>query len=150
MRKRYFFLFPILALLVIAGCATQEPSEFAGTDVTMFKSASCGCCGIYSKYMDDRGFSVDVQNTDMDTIKTKYSIPSQLESCHTTIIGDYFVEGHVPIEAIDKLLDEQPDIAGIALPGMPIGTPGMPGRKNQPWIIHAVHHDGSTTEFMRI
>ena len=84
----------------------------------------------------------------MGAIKERYGVPRNLESCHTEIIGGYFVEGHMPIEAIEKLLSERPDIRGIALPGMPSGSPGMPGPKTEPWTIYAVNKDGSVGEFM--
>ncbi len=87
---------------------------------------------------------------DLAPIKDKYNIPRQLQSCHTSIIGDYFVEGHVPVEAIARLIAEKPDIAGIALPGMPSGSPGMPGAKQGTWTIQAVGKDGAVTEFMKI
>ena len=72
-----------------------------------------------------------------------------MQSCHTTILGKYFIEGHVPLEAINKLLKEQPDIDGIALPGMPIGTPGMPGEKEEPYVIYQLI-DGKPSVFMTI
>ena len=82
-------------------------------------------------------------------IKEKYNIPIEMQSCHTTILDKYFIEGHVPIEAINKLLKEKPDIDGIALPGMPIGTPGMPGKKEEPYIIYQLV-DGESSVFMII
>ena len=83
------------------------------------------------------------------TIKQKYSIPLEMQSCHTTIIDKYFIEGHVPLEAINKLLKERPDIDGLALPGMPIGTPGMPGDKEEPYVIYQLV-DGNFSVFMTI
>ena len=82
-------------------------------------------------------------------IKKKHNIPLEMQSCHTTILDKYFIEGHVPIEAINKLLKEQPDIDGIALPGMPIGTPGMPGEKEEPYIIYQLV-DGKSSVFMTL
>ena len=73
-----------------------------------------------------------------------------MESCHTTVIGEYFVEGHVPVEAIEKLLAEKPDVAGIGMPGMPSGSPGMPGAKQGQFIIYSINKDGTINEFMRI
>ena len=73
-----------------------------------------------------------------------------MEICHTTIIGDYFVEGHVPLEAVEKLLTEKPDIKGIAMPGMPSGSPGMPGAKKGDFVIYAVNRDGSYEEWTRL
>ena len=120
-------------------------------DVQLYKSASCGCCGSHSSYLEGKGFSVNVNKFEsVEWFKDEKNIPAELRSCHTSIFGDYFVEGHMPIEAINKLLEEKPDIAGIALPGMPAGSPGMPGIKNKEWIIYSINHDGSSGEFMRI
>ena len=139
----------IAAPLILAACSSGKP-EAAKQQVTLFKSEYCGCCDVYAQYLA-KGFSADIQTIpDMTPIKEKYSIPKSMESCHTTVAGAYFVEGHVPKEAVDKLLAEKPDIAGIAMPGMPSGSPGMPGGKTGPFIIYAVQHDGRTAEFMRI
>ena len=86
----------------------------------------------------------------LDSFKKEHEIPSELESCHTTIIGGYFVEGHIPLEAVEKLLKEKPDIKGIAMPGMPSGSPGMPGAKKGDFVVYKVNNDGSYDEFMRI
>ena len=119
-------------------------------NVEVFKTASCGCCYGYVLFLEEEKFKV--KQTDMRSlhlIKKKYNIPLEMQSCHTTILGKYFIEGHVPIEAINKLLKEQPDIDGIALPGMPIGTPGMPGEKEEPYIIYQLV-DGKSSVFMTI
>ncbi|MDB9784213.1 hypothetical protein OAB36_01050 [Pelagibacteraceae bacterium] len=119
-------------------------------NVEVFKTSSCGCCYGYVLFLEEEKFKV--KKTDMrslHSIKKKYNIPLEMQSCHTTILGKYFIEGHVPIEAINKLLKEQPDIDGIALPGMPIGTPGMPGEKEEPYIIYQLV-DGKSSVFMTI
>ena len=118
--------------------------------VEVFKTPSCGCCYGYVLFLEKEKFNV--KQTDMrslHSIKQKYNIPLEMQSCHTTIIGRYFIEGHVPLEAVNKLLKEQPDIDGIALPGMPIGTPGMPGKKEEPYIIYQLI-DGKFSIFMTI
>lgn len=142
----------IAILLIVAGCSSKKASQTLPVkEVTMFKALNCGCCGVYSQYMEKEGFNVNVRNMEsLDAIKAQYKIPSQTQSCHTTIVGNYFVEGHVPVEAIEKLLNEKPDIAGIALPGMPAGTPGMTGKKTNEWIVYAVKHDGTFEKFMSI
>ena len=148
---RIAFLSLLLAgILLLTGCA-NVPTEDRGIDITMYKSASCGCCGIWAKYAEKEGFYVDVQVLDsVDLKKQELGVPVEVSSCHTSVIEEYVVEGHVPVEVIDKLLEERPDIKGISLPGMPSGSPGMPGPKNQDWTIYAIHHDGSTSEFMVI
>ena len=118
--------------------------------VEVFKTPSCGCCYGYVLFLEKEKFKV--KQTDMrslHTIKQKYNIPVEMQSCHTTIMGKYFIEGHVPFEAVEKLLKEQPDIDGIALPGMPIGTPGMPGDKDEPYVIYQLK-DGKSSVFMTI
>ena len=118
--------------------------------VEVFKTPSCGCCYGYVLFLEKEKFNV--KQTDMrslHSIKQKYNIPLEMQSCHTTIIDKYFIEGHVPLEAVNKLLKEQPDIDGIALPGMPIGTPGMPGKKEGPFVVYQII-DGKFSIFMTI
>lgn len=86
---------------------------------------------------------------DISGIKNSLGVPDELLSCHTTVIKDYFIEGHVPIEAISKLIEERPDVKGISLPGMPSGSPGMPGAKEGTFVIYSVD-DGGYSEFMVI
>ena len=85
----------------------------------------------------------------LDEVKDRFDIPQDMRSCHTSVIGDYYIEGHVPVAAIEKLLAEQPDVDGIALPGMPSGSPGMTGEQQAPFVIYAVAH-GEVFEFMTL
>lgn len=159
MTKKLFWISGIiilaiaLFLLVGNGKATayENVNNYKG-EMTIYKTGSCGCCGIYSGYFEKKGNSdVKVVNLQsIDALKKEKGIPPALESCHTTIIGDYFVEGHVPLEAIEKLLQEKPDIKGIAMPGMPDGSPGMPGTKKGDFVIYSVNNDGSYEEWMKI
>jgi len=154
--KRFMtgFVVFIAAALLLAGCsnagytvASQSKSQ---SQFKIVMSEQCGCCGLYSKYMK-KHFDVAVTSVDdISQVKDEYGVPDQMRSCHTGIIDGYFVEGHVPYEAVEKLIAEKPEIAGIALPGMPSGAPGMPGSKREPFVVYAIHKDGSTTEFMRI
>jgi len=138
-------------VLVLSGCS--QNSSVAGVSkikAVVYKSPNCGCCVKHVSYLKENGFDVDIVLVDdMESIKQKYEIPPEMESCHTTIVGNYFIEGHVPIEAIDKLLLEQSDIDGIALPGMPSGSPGMPGIKRGSFDIQAVS-EGTTSDFISI
>ena len=157
-KNKLCWAFLILGVVIVAGCASQKTDSASNDNqasgkvtATIFKSSGCGCCSVYTQYMGKKGFDVKVVETeDSSSISDKYGIPSSMESCHTTVIGDYFVEGHVPVEAINKLLAEKPDIAGIAMPGMPSGSPGMPGSKRGPFIVYAVNKDGSTSTFIII
>lgn len=132
----------------------QEPLAakdrlLAGAVATVYKSASCGCCSGYIEELKRQGAAVAVEVVDdkrLAEIKTEHGVPEQLSSCHTSVIDGYVVEGHVPIEAVAKLRAERPAVKGIALPGMPSGTPGMPGPKFGPYEVK----DLSGGEFMRI
>jgi hypothetical protein len=139
------------AVLLMAGAtptrAFLAPRKARATEaipVTLYKNPSCTCCEGYAQYLDQNGFKVDVRPTnDLAAISRKAGIPENLEGCHTSFIGDYVVDGHVPVKTIRKLLDETPAIAGITLPGMPLGSPGMDGEKTAPLTIYAVSRDGT-------
>lgn len=107
----------------------QKSVESKGK-LVMYKPSSCGCCVGHLAYLRGENYEVEVIETeDMESVKKEYGVPREMESCHTVIGDGYFIEGHVPVEAIEKLLVEKPDIEGIGLPGMPAGSPGMPGYK---------------------
>ena len=158
-KNKYFKLSALAALSIsfflifIFATNKQEALALTKADkqkIEVFKTPSCGCCYGYVLFLEEEKFAV--KQTDMrslHTVKKKYNIPLEMQSCHTSILGKYFIEGHVPLEAINKLLKEQPDIDGIALPGMPIGTPGMPGEKEEPFIIYQLV-DGKSSVFMTI
>lgn len=154
MKKIIFLFILILVLGIVSGCGISSnatKNSIPNTKVTIFKSSTCGCCSNYVSYLKGKNFKVDVVNAeDLSSIKYKYGIPGEMESCHTMIIGDYFVEGHVPIEAINKLLEEKPQIKGIALPGMPSASPGMPGSKLGQFGIYSILLDGTKSSFMMI
>jgi len=160
MKKKNYFLIAagILAVLAIiffsqsSNASNYENINSIEGEIEIYKSLTCGCCSVYSTYVDGK-VSPNVKTFDVqdpDAVKRTYGVPTELESCHTTIVDGYFVEGHIPLEAIEKLLSERPNIAGIAMPGMPSGSPGMPGQKYADFVIYAVNHDGTYDEFMRI
>lgn len=125
--------------------------EQGSYDAVVYKSPSCGCCSLFVDYLEGKGLSVKVEERpSIDSIKRQYGVPESLESCHTTVMGEYFIEGHVPFEAIEKLTTEKPDIAGIAVPGMPSGSPGMPGTKAGPIVVYAIKKDKTYEEFMKV
>lgn len=108
-------------------------------DVTLYKNPQCGCCEGYSDYLRDDGFNVTAISTnDLTVMGQKYGIPDDQQPCHISLIGGYVVGGHIPMEVVDRLLAEKPKIAGITLPGMPEGTPGMPGNKPGPLDIYEI------------
>lgn len=128
----------------------QKKQSSQATKMIVFRTPNCGCCMGYADEMKNQGFDVEViALNDINTIKAKYNIPADKQSCHTTVVGDYFIEGHVPVAAVKKLLKEKPDIDGIGLPGMPIGTPGMPGEKTEPYKVYQ-SKNGKFSEFITL
>jgi hypothetical protein len=134
--------------MMLMAAAVVMPAERAGAAqpilVTLYKNPECSCCESYAQYLDRNGFKVDVKPTnDLAEISRKAGVPADLEGCHTSFIGGYVVDGHVPAQTIRKLLGEKPAIAGITLPGMPPGSPGMGGDKTAALIVYAVSKDGT-------
>ncbi|MDR7415446.1 MAG: DUF411 domain-containing protein [Armatimonadota bacterium] len=118
--------------------------------VVVYQNPRCGCCGVYVGYLRGAGYAVEVVRTeDMEGVKRRYRVPRPLWSCHTAVVGRYFVEGHVPAEAVQELLRRAPDGLGIALPGMPSGSPGMPGLRQGSFVVYAVTSAGTWREFGR-
>jgi hypothetical protein len=128
-----------LAILAAPLPALAEPIH-----ALLYKNPQCSCCESYAAYLEQNGFQVDIMPTnDLAEISNKAGVPPDLEGCHTAFIEGYVVDGHVPVDVIQKLLKEKPAIAGITLPGMPMGSPGMGGPKTAPFTIYAVSKDGS-------
>ena len=135
------FLPTLLVCFVLSSPALAEPPT-----IKVYKSPTCGCCDAWVDHMKANGFLVDTENRDdMPTIKATNGIPIQLSSCHTGFVGGYFVEGHVPAAEIQRLLREKPKIAGLTVPNMPIGSPGMEGPNPVRYDVLAVGSDGKTT-----
>ena len=139
------FRFAVAAALMFLGAAANAAS------MTVMKSPSCGCCSKWVEHVRAHGFDVKVVNVeDVMAVKTKAGIPQKLASCHTTMVGGYVVEGHVPASDIKKLLVQKPRARGIAVPGMPMGSPGMEhGGLKQPYQTLLIKADGSTSIFAR-
>ena len=140
----------LLAALLTALLSTQAFA--AQTIVTLYKNLQCTCCEAYAKFLEEQGFKVEVKPVpDLHSIDQKAGVPEALEGCHTSFIDGYVVIGHVPIDAIHKLLAERPKIVGISIPGMPANLPGMPGPRSKPVAIHEIAADGSASKiFMTV
>lgn len=137
-------IYLLLLLLAPTGANAGEQAE-----AVLYKSPSCSCCDGHADHMRSNGFQVTVvESENMSLIKQKYGVPEEFEGCHTIVIGDYVVEGHVPASIISKLLRERPAIRGIALPGMPQGSPGMSGVKEGQFEIYEIA-DGAPKIFAR-
>jgi hypothetical protein len=126
------------------------PTPVAGLPaVTVYKNPSCGCCVKWVEHMQAAGFKVSVSDSpDPEPVKKQFGIGTGLRSCHTALVEGYAVEGHVPAQDVMRLLKERPKVTGIAVPGMPVGSPGMElGSRKDPYQVLAFTKDGSTSVF---
>ncbi len=135
----------LLSLLIAAAIAAQASTVFAQNkpEAVVYKDPYCGCCAGYAAHLQAAGYTVTVRDhDDMAAVKRRLGVPQSLESCHTVLIDGYVVEGHVPLTTLARLLEERPDLIGIALPGMSVGTPGMEGPKSEPFVTLGFDEDG--------
>lgn len=144
---RRITLVALLAFTVGAPLAFSE-SKSDGTIVTVYKNPSCGCCTKWVDHLREYGFKIIVHDTsNLDQIKARYVVPRALFSCHTAIVSGYVVEGHVPADVIERMLEERPKVIGIAVPGMPMGSPGMEGQYSEPYDVLTFDRDGRTNVY---
>ena len=133
-----------------AAAPTALLAAAAPTTITIYKSPQCGCCQKWVMHVASAGFKPAVNDVeDIDAIKTRYGVPEALHSCHTALVGGYVVEGHVPAADIQRLLKEKPQVKGIAVGGMPAGSPGMemPGGRTDRYDVTAFLANGTTRRF---
>lgn len=120
----------------------------AGARMQVYKTPTCGCCGKWVQHLRDNGFEVAVQDVpDTSPYRRKYGVPDQLASCHTGIVDGYAVEGHVPAREIQRVLREKPKAVGLAVPGMPAGSPGMEAPHSPGYSVLLVSWNGDVTVF---
>jgi hypothetical protein len=130
-------------LLFFASLTASVPASVWAADesrkVTIYKDPQCSCCEGYADYLRGNGFAVSVVAThDLPLLNEKHGVPTELQGCHLSLIGGYFIGGHVPVGIVNRLLSEKPAIAGITLPGMPEGSPGMTGKKAAAFTVYAI------------
>jgi hypothetical protein len=136
--------------LLLTGLATRRLPAQASQPITVYKSKSCGCCALWVEHLEANNFSPRVHDEEaMDPLKDKLGVPVELRSCHTAIAGAYLIEGHVPAADIKRLLADRPKVAGLAVPGMPSGTPGMARSEAESggFTVLAFQADGSSRTF---
>jgi hypothetical protein len=140
----------IVAVATGAVVTGRTMSAFAAeADITVHKDSNCGCCSGWVEHLRAAGFSVDARDTaDVARVKQQHGVPPELASCHTAIVGGYVIEGHVPALAIRRLLAERPDASGLAVPGMPVGSPGMEGGTPQAYAV-VLFGPAKQTPYMR-
>jgi hypothetical protein len=137
----------VIALLATLGAGVASLAT-AGEIVDVYKSPSCGCCGKWIDHLQEAGFAVRAHNIgDVPAARQRLGMPARLGSCHTAKVGGYVVEGHVPAADIQRLLKEKPTALGLAVPGMPPGSPGMEGPPPARYNTLLVQAEGSTRIF---
>jgi hypothetical protein len=138
--------------VVFVGIRSRWAFAAPATPITVYKSSSCGCCAKWVEHLKAEGFAPQVHNEEsMDRLKDDLGVPQAVRSCHTAVAGKYLIEGHVPAGDIRKLLQRRDKVAGLAVPGMPGGTPGMAesGAKAEDFEVLAFQADGTTQVFAR-
>ncbi len=119
-------------------------------EITVYKSPYCGCCGKWIEHMRANGVAVNLREVeDVDPVKELYGVPPALASCHTAVVDGYVVEGHVPADLIKRLLAERPEARGLAVPGMPAGSPGMEGAGREPYDVFIFDDRGKIAVYAR-
>ena len=151
MKKSPLRLFAIATSLLTLALTTAAAPAPAATDaakkptITVYKDPSCGCCKNWIQHLIKHGYKVDAKDTpNMAEIKRTLGVPAAIGSCHTAIVNGYLIEGHVPSADIDRLLEKKPKIAGLAVPGMPMGSPGMEGPVSQHYKVLSFDKSGKT------
>ena len=145
----------IVATITAASATATQATAPGAVEVTVFKSPTCGCCKEWVEHLRTHAkgtaFTVTAKDTaDVSSVKRTAHVPEGLYSCHTAFVNGYVIEGHVPAEDIQRLLKDKPRIAGIAVAGMPVGSPGMEmGSRKDPYDVVAFKRDGSTSVFAR-
>lgn len=159
MKMNRFLAYAALIILVAGGAiwykiddyySRQQSESVSATtpaaEVVMYKNPGCQCCDKWAEYMEGYGYDVSTVESQekLYSVKQNQGIPQDMGSCHTALLGDYVIEGHVPVQDIQRLLSERPDAIGLAAPGMPASSPGMNTALNEPYKVYLMHKDGST------
>ncbi|CAN7330569.1 DUF411 domain-containing protein [Rhizobium sp. LjRoot98] len=146
--KRRQFLYSVLAAGSISMVGVARA---AGESMIVYKDPNCGCCHAWAEAMKKAGFSVQAEDVDdLNIIKERFAVPAEMQGCHTAVVAGYYVEGHVPVESVKRMMAERPQIAGLAVPGMPAGSLGMGDDPKASYDVYAVNKDGSSTLYERV
>lgn len=140
----------VLALAAALVASAPMAGQQQQPTIDVYKSATCGCCSKWVEHLKHNGFTVRTTNReDLAQFKASHHVPPRVQSCHTAVVNGYVIEGHVPASDVQRLIKERPAVVGLAVPGMPIGSPGMeiPGRGVQPFDVIAFDKDRQTRVF---
>lgn len=126
----------------------QAPIDAAGLKMVVYKTATCGCCSKWVDHMKANGFDVTVNNVPSTAeYRRRHGVPDRLQSCHTAVVSGYTIEGHVPAADVKRLLKQKPTATGLAVPGMPMGSPGMEGPRRDAFSVFLLDKDGNVSVY---
>jgi hypothetical protein len=141
----------LLAVLSISLAAVAETPKISNSPtIEVYKTPTCGCCTKWIDHLKDAGF--EVESTDLrnlSAVKQAHGISREVSACHTAVVDGYVIEGHVPAEDVQRLLRERPEVKGLVVPGMPLGSPGMEHPKPEPYSVYAIGPEGQMTVFSK-
>jgi hypothetical protein len=138
-----------IAVIIVLMSAPSMAASSKASEITVYRAPSCSCCGGWIAHLAAQGFQLkEIATSNMNMLKQQHGVPNDLASCHTAVIQGYVIEGHVPVKDIKRLLAQHPKVAGIAVPGMPIGTPGMEdGDRREPFTVFSFDEQGNAQAF---
>ncbi|MBY3177616.1 DUF411 domain-containing protein [Rhizobium leguminosarum] len=147
MKRRQF----LCSVATLGSISLIGVARAAGESMIVYKDPNCGCCEAWANAMSDAGFTVTVKHDDdLAAIKAKYKIPAEMQGCHTAVSGPYVFEGHVPLEGVETVMSKRPDIAGLAVPGMPAGSLGMGNDPQASYDVYSLSKDGKAEVFSSV
>jgi hypothetical protein len=149
--RRHFLMqgAALAAAATVPGLLAAQAAQ-AAPAMVVYKDPNCGCCKLWVDHVKAAGFAVSVRDSsDVASVKKRQGVPARLYSCHTAIVGGYVVEGHVPADLVQKLLKEKPKVVGLAVPGMPAGSPGMEQGSKEPYEVLTFDAAGKTTVYAK-
>ncbi|MBX2835690.1 MAG: DUF411 domain-containing protein [Gammaproteobacteria bacterium] len=150
MNNPFRLFWPTVLIAILTACQSETTTSIQMSEITVYKSSTCGCCKEWVTYLEEEGFNVTaIDHDDVDAIKVKYGLTDpKLKSCHTAIVEGYVVEGHVPANDIERLLREKPtNITGLSAPGMPMMSPGMGSRTPKDYAVLSFNDSGETAVY---
>lgn len=149
MTRRDWMTAVVKGMAIVAVLPPVARGESVPIVLTIYKDPSCGCCGKWVEHLTANGYKPKVvDRTDMDAFKTELGVPQALRSCHTAVFGPFWIEGHVPAADMRKLMATHPaGVVGLAVPGMPLGSPGMENGRRDKYDVIALHSGGKTSVF---
>ena len=151
-RKKWLYMLIASAIFISSVfIAVESFNKLAfAEEIVVYKSPTCGCCNKCVKHLEDNGFSVKTKDyRDMQPVKKMFGVKQKFQSCHTAKIGNYFIEGHVSASDIKRLLKEKPDIKGLSVPDMPMGSPGMEGHRKDNYDVLVIDKDNKVSIYSK-